>query len=152
MTVVIIGLCSALYATQLAFDLQLHHVTLCPRAVVYLHEYYRIITSALFHGSFMHVGMNMMSTAAISAQLEKRLGTLNLLLTIMVSLLLTPMLHIVFALVSSLLGYDQLLFQHSIGFSGVIFHLSVLECNLDQGSRSLFGFVSVPSFLYPWFL
>jgi len=44
------------------------------------------------------------------------------------------------------------MYQHSIGFSGIIFHLSVLESYLHPGQRSVFGFFSVPSFVYPWAL
>ena len=152
-SVVFIGLCCTLYALQVIFDLGLIHLTMCPRLVIYLGEYYRIVTSALFHGSFMHIAMNMMSTAAIGSLLEKRLGTIQLLLTISTSILLTDVVYVGFALLVSCFGYDFLLFQHSIGFSGVIFHLSVLECNLGtHRSRSIFGLISVPSFLYPWVL
>lgn len=43
--------------------------------------------------------------------------------------------------------------QHSVGFSAVLFHFSVLECNLyPHHSRSLFSFVNVPAYLYPWAL
>jgi membrane associated rhomboid family serine protease len=152
-TVGIVGLCCSLYVVQFVVGLQLHHVTLCPRLVIYLHEYYRIITSALFHGSFMHIAMNMMSTVAISSLLEKRTGTLFHILLTMLSILLTSIVYIGFAFLLSLFGYDGILFQHSVGFSGVIFHMVVLESNLGPHiSRSVFGVFSVPSFLYPWVL
>lgn len=152
-TLGIIGLCSFFFLLQLVVGFNLIHVTMCPRLVLYKHQYYRIISSALFHGSLMHIGMNMMSTAAISSLLEKRMGTVQLLLTVVVSILLTSVLHISFALIVSFFGNDALMNGQSIGFSGVIFHLSVLESRLDQErTRSLFGIVNVPSYLYPWVL
>ena len=45
------------------------------------------------------------------------------------------------------------MYQHSVGFSGVLFHLSVLECHYGPlQPRSLFGMVSVSPTLYPWVL
>ena len=56
-------------------------------------------------------------------------------------------------LLSAAFGFDGLMYQHAVGFSGVLFHLSVLECNMGQNrSRDLFGIVTVPSYLYPWVL
>jgi membrane associated rhomboid family serine protease len=150
-TLWIIGLCTLLYVLQLILDLNLNTVTLCPHLVLYLHEYYRIITSCFFHADLMHVGMNMVSTAAISSILEKRFGTLRHLVTTLWSVLLTSCVYILVALFLSLgLGYDSLMYQHALGFSGVIFHMSILECSLAPNrSRSVFGFFSVPSYLYP---
>ena len=101
----------------------------------------------------MHIAMNMMSTFAICSLLETKLGTIRLAITTLWAILLTSTTYTLVAfLLHILLRYDQLMFQHALGFSGVIFHLSVLECNLTQGSRSLFGVISVPSYLYPWLL
>jgi rhomboid domain-containing protein 1 len=99
----------------------------------------------------MHVGMNMVSTAAISSVLEKRFGTLRHIVTTLWSILLTSSVYILVALFLSLgLGIDSLMYQHAVGFSGVIFHMSILECSLAPNrSRSVFGFFSVPSYLYP---
>jgi membrane associated rhomboid family serine protease len=150
-TLGIVGVCTLLYVLQLILDLDLNQVTLCPRLVLHLHEYYRIISSCLFHANLMHVGMNMVSTAAISSILEKRFGTLRHLVTTLWSILLTSFVYILIAVFLSLaLGFDDLMYQHSIGFSGVIFHFSILECSLAPNrSRSVFGFFSVPSYLYP---
>lgn len=151
-TLGIVGLCCVLHALHLVLNFPLHSVTMCPRLVLYLHDYYRIITSALFHGGFMHIAMNMLSTVAISSLLEKRSGTLYHILSTMLAILATSIVYIGFAVILSFAGYDSLLYRHSVGFSGVIFHMVVLESNLTHGSRSVFGFFSVPSFLYPWVL
>jgi membrane associated rhomboid family serine protease len=152
-TFAIISLCCAVYGCQLVMDPDVHHFTMNPRSVIHLHEYYRFITSTVFHGSLMHIGMNMMSTFAICGLLEARFGTLRHAMTILWAMLLTSATYTLVAfLLHALFGYEPLMYQHALGFSGVIFHLSVLECNLSNGSRSIFGVFSVPSYLYPWAL
>ena len=152
-TVGIVAICCFLYLVQLLVDFPLHKVTLCPRLVLYLHEYYRIITSALFHGSIMHIAMNMMSTVGLSSMLEKRSGTLYHLLATGVAMFATSIVYISMANAASWTGHDSLMYQHSIGFSGVLFHMVVLESNLGgHTSRSVFGFFAVPAFVYPWVL
>lgn len=154
MTMGIIGLCVSVFALQVLLELNLHHYTMCPRSVLHLHEYYRIFTSAVFHANLMHVGMNVMSTAALGAALERRLGSLRFFVTTLWSILFTSIVYLSIAcLWSSLTGKDDLMNQHSVGFSGVLFHYVVLECRLlGDGSRSIFGFVQVPAALYPWAL
>jgi rhomboid domain-containing protein 1 len=153
-TLLIITTCAVVYGLQILMDLDLQRFTMCPRLVLYIHEYYRMVTSALFHGSFMHIGVNMLSTFHLSSMLEKRLGTLPHLMTALGAILVTSVVYIFIAWsVSFLLGYDSLMYEHSVGFSGVLFHFCVLECNLVQSpSRSLFGMVNVPTQSYPWAL
>lgn len=102
----------------------------------------------------MHIGMNMMSTLAISSMLEKRFGTLRHAIFILWAVLITSLVYtIVAVLLHLIVGVDSLMYQHSVGFSGVIFAMSVLESNLTPlRSRSVFGFITVPAYLYPWAL
>jgi membrane associated rhomboid family serine protease len=153
-TLGIVVICCLVYALQMTMDLELERFTMCPRLVLYLHEYYRILTSSVFHGSLMHIGMNMMSTYHLSSLLEKRLGTIPHLVTTMGAVLMTSVFYLVVSwLASTLFAYDALLYQHSVGFSGVLFHFLVLDCNLASNTfRSLFGVVQVPTYLYPWLL
>ena len=159
-----IGLCCSVYVSQIVLDVNVRHFTMCPRLVLYLQHYYRIVTSCFFHGSIMHIGMNMVSTAAIAALLERRLGTMLLTLTVLWSVLITGVLALVLALGTQwIIGSDSLMNQHSLGFSGIMFHLLVLESNLtsshgtggvassssSSSTRSVFGFVTVPSYAYP---
>jgi rhomboid domain-containing protein 1 len=153
-TLSIMSLCIITYLYQMAFDPNLHEYTMCPRLVLYLHEYYRFITSALFHGSLMHIGMNMMSTMAIGTSLENRVGTFMMGLTILWGILLTSSIYTATSwLLYVIFGYEKMMYQHSVGFSGVIFQLSVLESNLSPNrTRSLFGVFQVSSKMYPWAL
>lgn len=43
--------------------------------------------------------------------------------------------------------------QHAVGFSGVLFTLAVIECHgSNVPYRSIFGFIRVPTKMYPWAL
>jgi len=104
----------------------------------------------------MHIGMNMMSTAAIGTLLEKRFGSLWYAFTVCWGIVLTSVIYIVAAWFGSFLRTDMsdgLMYGHSVGFSGVIFQLSVLESSLSPDRvRSVFGFVNVGAAMYPWAL
>lgn len=102
----------------------------------------------------MHIGMNMMSTAAIGAMLEKQFGSFMMALTIAWGILLTSTMYVFLAWTSYFaFGYEGMMLQHSLGFSGVIFQLSVLESNLSPNrARSVFGAFRVSSKMYPWAL
>jgi membrane associated rhomboid family serine protease len=155
-TLGIVGLCSLLYLVQVIANVPaLHSVAFCPRLVVYDGQVYRVVTSALYHGSLMHIAMNAMSTTAIGSMLERRLGTMRLFFTMLLSIWASSMLYIGAAIfLAFVFGRSGLMNQHSVGFSGVIFHLSVLECylNAHESSRSVFGVLQVPTFTYPWVL
>lgn len=153
-TLSIMLVCCSVYLYQVVMSPNVQDFTMNPRLIIYFHEYYRLVTSTLFHGSALHIGMNMMSTLAISSLLEKQFGTLRHGLTILWAILWTTLTYSTIAcLLYVLFGMEGLMYQHALGFSGVIFHLSVLESNLTpHRSRSLFGFVSVPSVAYPWAL
>jgi membrane associated rhomboid family serine protease len=153
-TLGVIGVCTLLYLVQIFADMPpLHSVTFSPSLVLYQGQVYRIVTSTVYHANFMHIGMNMMSTLAIGTMLEKRLGTLRLFCTILLSMAVSSVLYIAVALALDVgLERHGLMNQHSVGFSGVIFHWLVLECNLltHESNRSVFGVVQVPAHLYPW--
>lgn len=151
---IIIGSCSLAFVYQIVGDPNLVDYTMCPRNVLYLHEFYRIITSALFHGSIMHLGMNMMSTYAIGNSLERRFGTFYYFLTVMWGIVLTSFIYMIISVsIFWIFDVEGPFLQHSVGFSGVIFQLSVLESDSSPDThRSVFGFVSVPIMLYPWAL
>lgn len=148
-----IGICALIFVVRSIFGWDLQLFTMCPRLVLFTHEYYRVFTSAFFHANLMHIGMNMLSTAAISGSLEKKVGTLRLLLGIWWAILVTSGIYMLIAyLAYAVFGYDAWMYQHALGYSGIIFYLSVLESRLHSGPRSLFGMVSVPSSVYPWVL
>jgi membrane associated rhomboid family serine protease len=135
--------------------------TMCPRNVIYLHEYYRILTSCLLHANIMHIGMNMMSFVALGRLLEQRHGTVPFFIMVVWMMIWTSCMYLIIAYSAHLfIQYDQWMYDHSIGFSGVLFHMVVLECSASASAsasaststRSVFGIVNVPTVAYPWVL
>ncbi len=102
----------------------------------------------------MHIAMNMMSTMAIGSSLEKQVGTFTMGFTILWGILLTSTIYTGISwLLYLMFNYERMMYQHSLGFSGVIFQLSVLEANFNPNRmRSVFGFFQVSSKMYPWAL
>ena len=147
----VIGLCCSAHVSQIVLDVNVRHFTMAPRLVLHLHQCYRIVTSCFVHGSLMHISMNMLSTATIGALLERRFGTLSHLVIILWSIVLTGIFYLSLAVAAQkLAGSDDLLNSHALGFSGIMFHLLVLESNLTpNATRSIFGFINVPSYAYP---
>lgn len=152
-TLGVIIVCASIHAIQNILGWNLRLFTMCPRLILFTHEYYRVFTAVFFHANLMHIGMNMLSTAAISSALEKQLGTLRLLFSIWWAILLTSAIYILIAYAAYVFfGYDSWMYQHAVGYSGIIFHMSVLESRLHPGPRSVFGIFSVPASVYPWVL
>ena len=152
-TLFIIFLCSVLHLLQVTVGPPLSAVSLSPRLVLGTGDLYRVVSSAFYHANVMHIGMNMLSMAAVGTLVEKRVGSLSLAVTILASLLLTSLLYLTVAyLAYSWCDYTPWMYQHCVGFSGILFHLSVLECAMGLQPRSVFGVVHVPPALYPWVL
>ncbi|GFH56655.1 hypothetical protein CTEN210_13131 [Chaetoceros tenuissimus] len=122
-----------------------------PYAVIYRHQIYRMITSAFFHGGLMHIGMNMLSYAALGKTLENHLGTLFLAFTVVNSVVYSSFLYLFISVIASMIGYSTWMTTQSLGFSGVLFHLLVLESYRNpNASHSIFGIITVSSKIYPW--
>ena len=150
-TMLVMGLCIAVYGYQTLVDPQLRDFTMCPSLVIKNHELYRIFTACLFHGSPGHIAMNMMSTYVIGTSLERQIGTLTMSLTIILGMLFTGIVKISISLILASWGLEVMMMRHSLGFSGVIFQLLVLDCNLrPDRSQKLFGLMTVSSKAYPW--
>lgn len=150
-TLVFTAICVGTYVYQILLDPELDHFTMNPKRVLYKWEFYRIITSCFFHGNMMHIGMNMISFLAIGGSLEANCGSLWTGVTITLSIILTGVIYLLIALIASLLDYDKLMKQHSLGFSGILFHLLVLESARNpNASQSIFGMTRVSSKVYPW--
>ena len=132
----------------------LSNFTFCPQLILYRGQVYRIVTSVLFHANLLHLIMNMLSSYTLCTLLEQQIGSFRLLYTVFLSMIVTSCLSLSTALILSVIfQYDSLMNQHSIGFSGILFHLSVLECHIHPNiRRNLFGVIEVPSYLYPWVL
>jgi rhomboid domain-containing protein 1 len=152
-TLAIVGVLISTYILQILLDPQLKEYTLNPDLILHQGQIYRMFTSTLFHGSLIHIGINLMSTLALGRALEQhQLGTLGLGATSILSMVLTPAVYIILAAAAASVGYQGWMQQHALGFSGILFHWAVLEASTHQGHRSVLGLIQVPSHLYPWAL
>lgn len=71
----------------------------------------------------MHIGMNMLSYAALGKTLENHLGTLFLAFTVVNSVVYSSFLYLFISVIASMIGYSTWMTTQSLGFSGVLFHL-----------------------------
>lgn len=151
----VIGLCVAVQAFVFLFDPPLTDFTVSAALVLYAHQYYRIITSAYFHGGIMHIAMNMMSMMSMGASLERSIGTVQLVLTVLWQTLLTGSFSVGVCWILSMVLLDDMSYlkQQSVGFSGVLFALAVVDIHKSPvPTRSVMGFFTVPAKWYPWIL
>jgi rhomboid domain-containing protein 1 len=151
----ILALCVLTYACQVLLDPPIPDYALNPSNILRRGQLYRLVSGSLFHANLVHIVMNAMSSAAIGGMLEKRIGTLMMLFTIVWGILLTSSIYVLVSwLAYVVLGYEALMLRNCVGFSGVIFQLSVLESNYgpEDRTRSVFGMMEVSSKAYPWAL
>ncbi|KAK6126585.1 hypothetical protein DH2020_039674 [Rehmannia glutinosa] len=131
-------------------------VCFLPSAVVSHFQVYRIYTAILFHGSLLHVLFNMLALVPMGSELERIMGSIRLLYIIILLAASNAIIHLVIAL---LVAYNPFHFdeyfmdQCSIGFSGILFSMIVIETSLSGvQSRSFFGLFNVPAKWYVWIL
>ena len=150
----IVSVCCAIQLSVFVFDVPLGQFTLSAARVLYQRELYRIVTAAFFHGGLMHILMNMTATVAIGGTLERMMGTAQYALTILWGVMLTGLLHVLASwTLATSLGDQAFVRPPSVGFSGVIFALAVIDSSWATApTRSVYGIFSVPSKLYPWVL
>jgi len=130
--------------------------TICflPSAVASHFQVYRFYTSVLFHGSLLHVLFNMLALVPLGTELERIMGSVRLLFLMFLLASTNAILHLTIAF---LVAYNPLypalylVNECSIGFSGVIFAMIVIETSLSGvQSRSVFGLFNVPAKWYPF--
>jgi len=146
--------CIIIQVIVFLMDVELIDFAIIPRSVIYMQEYYRLVSSAFFHSGLMHIGMNMLSAATFGFMLEKSIGSLALMFLILWSVVLSGFIYCFFAWVAFELTWDmEWLMKAAVGFSGVLFTLAVVESyTATAPTRSFFGVVNVPTRVYPWVL
>jgi membrane associated rhomboid family serine protease len=150
----ILGSIVFIFAAQIILDFNVRQFTLCPADVILRGQVWRLLTSIVLHGSILHVGMNVMSGMGLCGALERTMGTVALVLTTLLSAVTSPIIHVVLATMARLVfGYDAWFQEHSLGFSGILFHYAVIEASFNSRQpRSVFGLFTVSSTFYPWAL
>ncbi|MCO5608693.1 hypothetical protein L7F22_062907 [Adiantum nelumboides] len=150
-------LCGAIYTICLLFGYDsFFEVCFLPSAVTAKFEVYRTYTSTLFHVSILHLFFNMLALVPIGSGLERILGSVRYSHVLFLIATSNGVLHLLFALLSAhnpVHLYTFFMNECSIGFSGMIFAMIVMETSLSGvQNRSIFGFFSVPAKWYAWIL
>lgn len=160
------------FAISTVSSVQLSSFTIAALPVIYESQWYRLITSAFLHANFMHIMMNMFSfyymgmslvsfhdTPAcerLLTQLQERyFGSCLFLLQLIVFVISAGLLYVATCFVLAFYVSHDLswLNYHSVGFSGVLFALATQESFIaPSDTRSIFGFIQVPTRWYPWAL
>ena len=124
-------------------------VCMAPHWVLHDMQLHRLVTSAFFHGSVIHLGFNVMAFTPMASSLERHLGSVQFAHMVALFVLLDSCFHVCLALGAATLGYASMR-ECAIGFSGIIFGLIVVDTHLVAvRERSIFGFFTVPSQWYP---
>lgn len=146
--------CIGVFLLQSAFQLNTGALAIGAFPVVFLGQWYRIVTSAFLHGGIFHIGMNMMSLLTMGPSTESILGSVMFVLLVVATILLEGLLYLAMSLAGwGITGDASWLHIYAVGFSGVLFTLAVEEASLSPApTRSVFGLFSVPTRLYPWVL
>jgi membrane associated rhomboid family serine protease len=168
-TLAILSVLGGVYVLQIVLDWNVRLYTFCPILIMEQHQLWRLVTSTVLHGSILHIAMNFMSAWGLCLTLERTLGTIPLLLTTMASMVGSSMVHLLLAVIPHvIIGYDPWFQEHSLGFSGVLFHYAAVEAaiaaaltshgsnsnnnNTHSSSRSVLGLFTVSTAVYPWAL
>ena len=121
-----------------------------PRHVLATGEVYRALTAPFFHGSLLHLALNMTAFVGTASGLERSLGTTQFALIVLLFALVAAAYHVALATAAALVGFTGAPMECAIGLSGIIFGLIVVDTHLSAiERRSVFGFFDVPSGWYP---
>ncbi|KAK9668590.1 hypothetical protein RND81_13G070400 [Saponaria officinalis] len=98
----------------------------------------------------------MLALVPLGSELERIMGSVRLLYTMLLLALSNAILHVLIALLvahNPIHPYPHLMITCSMGFSGILFSMIVMETSLSGvESRSVFGLFNVPTKWYPWIL
>jgi membrane associated rhomboid family serine protease len=108
-------------------------------------QLYRLLAILLHHG-LLHLVVNVGALVSIGRSLETRLGTGRFAATTAAVAILSLLLQVEMEAILWLSGRGS---DCSVGFSGVLFGLYVLEL-ANRSHERFFGFLMVPSALAPW--
>lgn len=153
LTLLVASVCILLFFLRIASS-NIGAVCLIPSRVITQFEIYRIFTGPFFHGGFFHILLNVIAWMFIGRDYEKATGTLPFAYSVFVLLIpFISVLHCCAAYLIDALGGTHSRIQCTIGISGVLFALLVV--NIEAAavpSISVCGLCSLPSRWYPWLL
>jgi len=125
---------------------------ICVYHVFYMRQWWRILTSNFAHSSVLHCAMNMMSFVPMGRHLEHTFGSLVFFGLVLYFSVAIGLLYLVVCWVLIVVMGEAWLTYCSIGFSGVLFALLVVQLEQDGTPQSLFGMITVPPRVFPFAL
>lgn len=153
----LVAVCGIIYLICLlvGYD-SFYEICFWPAQLVLRLQVYRIYTSVVFHGSLLHVMFNMMALVPIGSGLERIMGSVRYLHVTLLLATCNAVLHLLIAYLAAhnpVHPYPFFMDECTIGFSGIIFAMIVMETSLNGNqSRSVFGLFNVPGKWYAWIL
>jgi membrane associated rhomboid family serine protease len=150
-TFLTVAVCVCVHAVIFLCSLNELSFAFSPRLVLFNFEIYRMVTSVFVHGGLLHIFFNMSSTLYIQAALEQQHGSLCCAFLIASLIILIGVLQLILATTLWCVGSTGSMSENAVGFSGVLFSLLHLH-SAQASSRSIYGFVEVPGWVYPWAL
>jgi membrane associated rhomboid family serine protease len=91
---------------------------------------YRPFSAILVHSGLLHIAFNMLSFVPMGAGLERILGSVRYVYAIVLFATLNAILHTAAAYAVSF-QFPDLVYQCSVGFSGILFAMIVVETNMS---------------------
>jgi membrane associated rhomboid family serine protease len=154
-TIFVVFVCFICYLWS-TFSKHLNDYALCPYKIIEFHQYYRWITSPFLHLSFGHIFMNMLTMACLGGKVERGMGSLaflglNAALVLTTCLLETGLSWVIFKILPSEF-YPLYYLTYTVGYSGVLFGLIVVDCANSPAVDRVLCCCPVPAWLYPWVL
>lgn len=128
-------------------------------SVTRVSQSYRLFTGPHLHADAMHLSLNSLALVSIGTRLER--DTLGSVLYLIVQSSCTFLASCMYVVLTLLLdkvewsGDDETMNQLTVGFSGCLFALAVIEVETAQDAQShvdLFGRFKVPKRLLPWLM
>ena len=145
-----IVLCCIIHLTTYILTIPLSTLSFNPRLILFSFQIWRCFTSAYAHGGILHLAFNMSTTIYIQGDLERKHGTLPMAHLILLLIPLSSIIYLTTALLLQPISPTSL-YQPSVGYSGVLFSFLHLH-SVEVRERSLYGYVNVPGWMYPWVL
>lgn len=117
-------------------------------------EAYRVFTGALLHADGLHVTLNTLALSSIGPKLESAFGSVAFLYLQVMCTVLCSLAFVGILAVSSFVAVDdgKWTMQQTVGYSGCLFALFVIEAELTEADPPLvlFGRFALPKRLMPW--
>ncbi|KAL0487921.1 hypothetical protein AKO1_015191 [Acrasis kona] len=159
--------CIVVYLSNLIFDV--------PSVLSFAFNYFwvtrkfqlwRLFSYTIMHLGLLHIAFNMMSLMTIGWALEVRLGSLHLLITTLVLILMNSSINMLTSAIfidliqlnestvalNVIVGFIFAPSGFHVGYSGVLFAYMVFTTSFGPVQQSLFGIWNVPAKIYPWIL